>query len=313
MQVGLQVGGIVVYIYRRILIFAASLVFILNLQALSLPSDDYSLNIKKSFKPKKPEYLINKYDSDRYLNHYLKNQINNIKIKNRTYKQYFHDFLHDLIELNKQTISLQTMKVVTATRSVDQDLHSAFYNRNTHTNLSPFSSFTYNFTDKSVPVLIAGLTALSYLGHNKDIQLTSEVFIKGVISIWFIKDLIKYTLKTGACLRPWNQKFDRKKQAYGGFPSGHMSEAFYMSTLYGIRHGARFGIPFALYTGFLFATSVAGNRHYMSQLVGGMGLGFVYTLASLKIINKREAVGNWSIDFGRDKTGDPSLKFSYKF
>lgn len=273
----------------------------LDRYALNLPRKNANLDLR--YLTQRDAVLHGPEWDTRYADHYLKNRVYGIAIKRRTFGEWANDFMFDFMELNRQFFSLSTVKVATGVfpfyllaRSVDHNIHSSFYDRRCHKNLNIFSDSIGKAVNKSVPyVVIAGLL-FPYIGHNPDIQLTADIFLKGVVSIWMVKDLIKFTLETDACKRPWNGEFSCKKQAFGGFPSGHMAEAFYMTTLFGWRHGPTLGVPLAIYSGLLFLTSISGNRHYASQLIAGAGLGLAYTVASLKLINTREAVGAWSVD-----------------
>ncbi|HLB94431.1 MAG TPA: phosphatase PAP2 family protein [Candidatus Babeliales bacterium] len=273
----------------------------LDRYALNLPRVNLNLDLRYF---KQRDAVLHSYEREtRYADHYLKNRAHGIAIKNRTFGEWLNDFMFDFIELNRHFFSIDTVKVATGVipfyllaRSVDHNIHSSFYDSKQHQNLNIFSDSIGKSVSKSVPYVVVTTMLMPYLGHNPDIQLTADIFLKGVISIWMVKDLIKFTLEADACKRPWNGEFSYEKQAFGGFPSGHMAEVFYMTTLFGWRHGPTLGVPFAIYAGFLFLTSISSNRHYASQLIAGAGLGLAYTVASLKLIKTREAVGGWSVD-----------------
>lgn len=256
---------------------------------------------------------------DYYQDHYLERRSFGDAIKRRTLGQWCSDFLYDFFEVNRQFFTIDTMKVLTGvvplyiiTRQIDHNLHRCFYDAQRHLNIRLCPEGASHAISRGVPYLIAGMALLPFAGHDPDWHLTADVYFKGVISIWLLKDLIKHTIKTEACRRPWNQHFSAKERSFGGFPSGHMAEMFYTTTLFGWRHGAKIGLPLSIYTAALFITSLSSNRHYASQLVAGAGLGLAYTLATLKVINKRESIGGWSVDcdFGQQGTG---IKVSYEF
>ncbi len=273
----------------------------LDRYALNLPRKNLNLDLRYF---NQRDAVLHSLERDtRYADHYLKNRVHGIALKNRTLGEWANDFMFDFIELNRHFFSIDTVKVATGVipfyllaRSVDHNVHSSFYDSRQHKNLNIFSDTMGKSVSKSVPFVVIASLFLPYLGRNPDIQLTADIFLKGVISIWMVKDLIKFTLETDACRRPWNGDFSSEKQTFGGFPSGHMAEVFYMTTLFGWRHGPTLGVPFAIYSGLLFLTSISSNRHYTSQLIAGAGLGLAYTIASLTLIRTREAAGGWSVD-----------------
>ncbi len=301
--------GIILQLFTKIILSESHAITIpkspnqwaLDKYALNLPRENLNLDLR--YLKQRDAVLHGLGWDNRYADHYLKNRIYGIAIKRRTLGEWVNDFMFDFMELNRQFFSMDTVKVATGVfpfyllaRSVDHNVHSSFYDSKCHKNLNIFSDPIGKAVNKSVPYVVISSLLFPYLGHNPEIQLTADIFLKGVVSIWMVKDLIKFTLETDACKRPWNGDFSCKKQAFGGFPSGHMAETFYMATLFGWRHGPTLGVPLAIYSGLLFLTSISGNRHYASQLIAGAGLGLAYTVASLKLINTREAAGAWSVD-----------------
>jgi hypothetical protein len=66
-----------------------------------------------------------------------------------------------------------------------------------------------------------------------------------------------------------------------------MANITFITTLFAMRHGPKFGIPLGIFGGFVFANFLSCNRHYVSQLVAGIGLGLFYAFAADKVINER--------------------------
>lgn len=205
----------------------------------------------------------------------------------------YQRFFRDMVDINKHLFTLDTLYVAgvtvpmyIASRKMDHQLHDCFYDGSCHENRHQAPKWLCDLASKGVTVPLIGLTSLSFFAKDPDLKATSSIFWKGMLSIWAVKDIIKVGLKRDCCLRPSCQGFKRKKY-YGGFPSGHMAEASYMSLLYGLQMGPKWGLPLAAYALFVFGVSVNCNRHYASQLVAGAGLGAAYALAAHKVVNKR--------------------------
>ena len=114
------------------------------------------------------------------------------------------------------------------------------------------------------------------------------------------------------CRRPWHEKFSCKERALGGFPSGHTAEAVYTALLYGLRMGPRYAIPTGTIALIIAATFISCNRHYLSQIVAGAGLGTLFALSADKVIEKHL---DKKIDlvFGMNNAGQPSVALSFRF
>jgi membrane-associated phospholipid phosphatase len=194
---------------------------------------------------------------------------------------------------------------------IDEKIQNCFYAPCCHRNTSQMPHWCKSVAKYSiaVPITIFGLEAL--FSSDVDHKTTGRIFLLGMPFVIFGKDLIKRA-KFDACLRPWNQHFSREKRAHGGFPSGHMAEASYIAVLYGMRYGPKYAIPLGLMATFLGAAFLNCNRHYISQLVAGVGLGTLYALAANKLINAR-LHQDLHLNVGCDKYGSPCLDVSYDF
>jgi len=88
-----------------------------------------------------------------------------------------------------------------------------------------------------------------------------------------VSNIIKYTTKN---LRP-------DGSTYNSFPSGHTIQAFSMATILSMEYGKKYKwVPFASYA---LATSVGilrmlNNRHYISDVLAGAGIGIFSTKIS---------------------------------
>ncbi len=137
------------------------------------------------------------------------------------------------------------------------------------------------------------------------------MLLLGIPFVIFGKDIIK-KLDADFCLRPWHQDFcQTHKQAMGGFPSGHMAQATYIATLYGMRFGPKLAIPLAFFAAGLGIVFLNCNRHYLSQLVAGVGLGALYGIAANKVIDSKLAE-NVTLNVCFDRHG-PAFNACYRF
>ena len=91
-----------------------------------------------------------------------------------------------------------------------------------------------------------------------------------------------------------------------------MANVVYMATLFGMRHGPAWGIPLGLFASFVFADFLNCNRHYLSQLVAGAGLGVIFAVAASKVVDKKLAE-RYSFSCGVDSQGAPCAQFCYRF
>jgi len=60
-----------------------------------------------------------------------------------------------------------------------------------------------------------------------------------------------------------------------------------MTALFGMRHGWKWAVPLSLFSTFVFADFLNCNRHYLSQLLAGVGFGLIYAFAADKVIHRR--------------------------
>jgi len=231
---------------------------------------------------------------------------------------YIAESIKDILFLHANLFSFDTFKIIAsvsplyiASRSFDCALQEHFYCRKHHKNLNQLDKSCKYIARFGVALPIVGLGSLAFLSSNQDMRMTSWIFLLGMPFVIFGKDVLK-SIKVDACKRPWNEHFCDKKQAYGGFPSGHMAEAVYMTVLYGKRFGYKFGLPLAGVSLFLGAAFLNCNRHYFSQLVAGAALGAAYGLAADKLINCK--LGKCTnIGFCPSSWGSPGVKLSCKF
>jgi membrane-associated phospholipid phosphatase len=233
----------------------------------------------------------------------------------------FNNTMRDFVDINKAVFgSTDTLKILTwmlptylLARSSDENIHECFYEPGLHKNIAQMPKGLHDLSNKGVTVLAITFLALPFFNEvNEDIKETSRLMGTGILSIYGLRTAIKLSLKSRASLRPWNEFYSNTERSLGGFPSGHMGMMSYVSTLYGLRHGAKWGAPLGAFTAFSFVASLNCNRHYASQLVGGLGIGLIYGYASYKVLDSRFGK-NVSVSLDSDSSGRPRFNASYEF
>jgi membrane-associated phospholipid phosphatase len=223
----------------------------------------------------------------------------------------------DIVELNRNVFSAHSAAILTGitplyllARRFDETVQSNFYDAASHKNINQLPNACHGIARKGVGVPIVALSSLAIFGPTPDLRLTGYVFALGLPFVHSGKDMIKH-LRTKACLRPWHQDFDRYQRSSGGFPSGHIANVTYMTMLFGMRYGPAWGIPLGAFAAFVFVDFLNCNRHYLSQLVAGAGLGAIYACAANKLIDQR-LNDRWSCALNID-SGLPNVNVSYRF
>ncbi len=232
------------------------------------------------------------------------------------------DLIRDVLILNKNLIAWDSFKVIAATfplyvgsRLIDHNLQNCFYERKNHKNIHQLHPWCRVIAKNCLALPIVFLGSGAFWSKNDDFRETGRAFLLGVPFVIFGKNGIKQC-EFDACKRPWNEYFSRTKQAFGGFPSGHMALITYATALYGMRFGPKLGVPLGALSLFLAGAFVNSNRHYLSQIVAGAGLGTMYALAASKLVDERLArlgKNNLQLGMGISPAGGPELHISYQF
>lgn len=232
--------------------------------------------------------------------------------------EFWGDIFRDMFVLNRNLFLWNSFKVISTTfpifvgaRMIDEKLQSYFYDPNGHKNCNQMPSWCHDAAKVSIalPIVFLGLKGL--LSGDADQRYTSQIMIVGMPFVIWTKTLVKQ-MKFQACLRPWNEKFSCEKRSYGGFPSGHMAQAMYVTMLYGTRYGPRYAIPLAALATFLGVTFVSCNRHYISQIVGGAGFGAMYALAADALVTSK-LTDRVKLGFKFDPEGAPTFSLAFNF
>jgi membrane-associated phospholipid phosphatase len=228
-------------------------------------------------------------------------------------------WVNDFFKLQTFLFTADTVKVLAitipayiGTRRMDNSLQCCFYRDCCHKNVCQAPKGFHTFANVSVPTLIGLLTGLTFVSDNPELRLTSFVYTEAVISYWIVKNIFKNCNKCDWNMRPKHEAFSKDKCYYGGCPSGHVGEAAVAAVLFGLRHGPKWGVPLGVFTAAVFAASINGNRHYLSQSIAGLGLGLIYGLAAYNLIESKISC---PIDFCTTSGagGYKGLRASYSF
>jgi hypothetical protein len=233
-------------------------------------------------------------------------------------KNILQDSLYTIFDFHYNLFSYDTLRIVTtllplylSTRMIDERVQSYFYCPRHHKNIHQMPNWCFKSADIGLRVILISLSSLAIVPVSHDLQRTAYVFALTLPFTWLGKKLLK-TMKTDANLRPHNEYFRRHKKFFGGCPSGHMMEAIYAAFVFGSQHGPVFAIPLSAFAAFLFGDFVSCNRHFVSQLIAGIGLGLMYGIASKKVIEAKRA-REWSVNVYADQQGNPYLNVSCEF
>ncbi|MCL4361306.1 phosphatase PAP2 family protein [Candidatus Dependentiae bacterium] len=230
------------------------------------------------------------------------------------FNQEIKFYFQDILAFNKNIFSIQSLEAILpfvpiylVTRMQDEKIANKFYCDVHHKNICNFPQWLDLACDYSVLVPVSIIVYDAFYAQDIDLKRTSLMTIYSFPFLWAYKNLLKKILFFNCALRPRNEFFCNSKRFCGGFPSGHMIEISFMATLFGIRFGPNWAIPLTVYGIFIFSEFIASNRHYLSQLIAGIGLGFVFALSANKVIDNRLSE-NFCVDVSMN-----SLKIAYNF
>jgi membrane-associated phospholipid phosphatase len=235
----------------------------------------------------------------------------------RDARRYARNLFYDAVELHKNLFTWDSFKVASmvfplfvGSRMIDERLQHCFYDSHHHKNIDHIPRVCHDLAQWSISVPIIVLGSQIFWAQSEEMRETSRIFLLGLPFVIWTKTIIK-KLRFEENLRPWHENFDKEKRCSGGFPSGHMAEAAYTALLYGMRFGPKFAIPLGAVATFIGVSFVACNRHYLSQIVAGAGLGALYAVAANKLVDAKVA---HNMKFGvKFEKGSPAFQISYQF
>ena len=234
--------------------------------------------------------------------------------------------VRDAVSIHQEIFNWDTVKIISTifpayllTRMFDDEIQNCFYHGHCqnlcHKNKNQAPKWCAELAQYSIVPPIVVMFGSTFVGKTKKLRTTSWIFLLGMPFVIFGKDVFK-KLRFEAARRPWCEKYNSHERSFGGFPSGHMAESSYMTVLYGLRYGPRAAGPLAVASTFLGVTFLNCNRHYVSQLVAGVGIGTIFAVAANKVIDKKLSdPENSMFDIGMelDAYGGPALKVGWRF
>lgn len=228
------------------------------------------------------------------------------------------DAFKDAFLLNRNLISTEsfivigsTLPVYLAARLLDEPIQCHFFTHETHKNINQLPRWCHELVRYGIAIPIVILGSQLFLSCDPELREAAWMLLLGIPFVIFGKDIIK-KFDAEWCLRPWHEDFCKlHKQAMGGFPSGHMAQAAYIATLYGMRFGHMAAIPLSFFAASLGIVFLNCNRHYLSQIIAGVGLGAMYGIAANKVIDSKLA-HDITVGLTFDR-GVPGIKACYRF
>jgi len=218
---------------------------------------------------------------------------------------------YNLISTESFIVIGSTLPIYLASRLADDHIQCHFFTHNGHKNINQMPGWCHELVRFGVGVPIVILGSQLFLSKDPEWREAAWMLFLGIPFVIFGKDIIK-RLNADFCLRPWHEDFCHDhKQSMGGFPSGHMAQAAYIATLYGMRFGHKLAVPLSFFAASVGIVFLNCNRHYFSQLVAGVGLGVMYGIAANKVIDSKLAQDvTVGLTFDR---GGPAIKACYRF
>lgn len=233
-------------------------------------------------------------------------------------RSFLGTLIKDAIDINLNLFSKETLIIAGiavpsyfVARRHDRAIHHYFYDGKRHKNRRQLPYCCKVAAEKGLAIPLLTAAGLALFSKNEELQTTAYAFWVGLPCSWGYKKALKAT-KGNHCLRPPNQYFARHSKSYGGFPSGHVMEMAYVTTLFGLRYGPKVWVPLTAATAYVFAELAICNRHYVSQLVCGAAIGTAFGFATNKVVDKKLAK-RLAISCELDQQLTPTLKCCYSF
>jgi len=234
---------------------------------------------------------------------------------------FFAQALSDIGNMYKNLIHWDSYKTIATTfpiyiaaRMADQSLHECFYDKAIHKHINTMPRSFHFFADR-IAIAIEGVASAGFFlfSHNVRLRETSKMFLLGLPFVILTADLLKVIFKSEFCYRPLHEEFCKNhKRVLGGFPSTHAAQVTYATVVYGMQYGVKAAVPLALLGAAVVLPFINDNRHYLSQIVAGTGLGVLYGLAATKVIDNKFK-DTIDVSLSLDAKHNPSISLGYKF
>lgn len=136
-----------------------------------------------------------------------------------------------------------------------------------------------------------GMKTHGYWSANDQSHLRAQIMLKATLYSSLVTNMLKYTIREP---RP-------NGSARNSFPSGHTTSAFAFASMVGATHGWKWGIPAYGIAGFVGASRINDNAHWLHDVIGGATIGIGYGLGLVYLLEQDQA----------DHDGDVSFKMIY--
>jgi hypothetical protein len=223
------------------------------------------------------------------------------------------NFLKNLADWDTYKTVVATFPLYTASRMIDQNIHTCFYDHHHHRHINQVPCGLCTFADEWVVPTFAGINGFLLLSKNDRLRQTSKLFLIGLPLLIWTTDIFKHFCYSEFCLRPLHERFCKDhKRVRRGFPSTHAADCAFFTTLFGLQFGPRAAVPLTLVSAVVIGCFINDNRHYLSQIVAGGGLGVLFALAANKVVDKNMSQ-DLQFKFDVTERGSPALALSWKF
>lgn len=237
---------------------------------------------------------------------------------------YVRNLIVDSYDISKELFSQRSLKILSAfiplyltSRHVDKGIHSHFYDAANHENKHQPPQWLQVFSEYEVMEIPAWFCRFfSVLHRDPRERRAMQIFTTGMTWSLVAKLAIKQVVKSAqleAGLRPLHPGFSRDWKYYHGIPSGHSLLIAYTATYLGLYKGRYYGIPLGLYTGFVMGMRVAGNHHYLSQVLTGAVIGILFGASSYAVFDNKIALKNLAFNIVSDGPSRIGVSVAYDF
>lgn len=223
------------------------------------------------------------------------------------------DLQRELIRWDSFKIVVGIFPFIVGARMIDDPINHCFINRAEHKDINQMDEFFHQFAQYGFVFPVFMGASLSLAARDPDVRFTSRMFMTGFPFVYISKEIIKKFDSGKIVLRPWREGYSRCKRVSGGFPSGHLAMYTYAAVLYGKRFGWKYAVPLGALTALCGIAFLNCNRHYASQIVGGVGLGALWAYATDKVVSKRFNNDDFSMGVALNSYNKPALTLACSF